>query len=66
VDLILELGLEVELEFAHAMVAAVWVFSNDRPDNFLLNVYRILWIARVEFPWSEVVCNLLDKSGKLF
>lgn len=45
-----KLGLGVELEFAHAMVAAVWVLSNDRPDNFLLNVYSILWIARVEFP----------------
>ena len=61
-----KLGLGVELEVAHAMVAAVWVFSNDRPDNFLLNVYSIFWIAIVEFPWSEVVCNLLDKSGKLF
>lgn len=60
-----KLGLGVELEFAHSMVAAVWVFSNDRPDIFLLNFYLILWIARVEFPWSEVVCNLLDKSGKL-
>ena len=61
-----KLGLGVELEVAHAMVAAVWVFSNDRPDNFLLNVYSIFWIAIVEFPWSEVVCNLLDTSGKLF
>lgn len=55
-----KLGLGVELEFAQAMVAAVWVFSNDRPENFVLNVYSILWIARVELsffgPKLSVIC----------
>lgn len=39
------LGLGVELEFAHAILAAVWVFCNYGLDNFPLNVYLILWTA---------------------
>ena len=40
------LGLGVELEFAHAISVAVWVFGNYGLDNFLLNVYLILWTAK--------------------
>lgn len=39
-----KLGMNVELEFAHAMVAAVWVFSNDAS---LDNVYLIIWTTKV-------------------